>query len=228
MDPRFSGAQLTHTLPLQVANQIGLRVVEEVFAPGERLKETELAESFAVSRATIREALRILESRGLVTIQPQRGAQVTQLSVKELDDFFEIRAVLLGLGSRRVAMQHTPEDLTALQTRLQQLEAHVEVLDDYARLSGELVSFLMRLSGSVALAAYIDDFGLRIGRYVRLGLSSVSRRRQSLATWRKLLKAISAHDGDLAEAIHRHLALENRQAALAEFERRMGKSPKGG
>ncbi|VWX61795.1 GntR family transcriptional regulator [Burkholderiales bacterium 8X] len=220
MDPRLSALQLTHTLPLQVANQIGLRIVEEAFAPGERLKETELAESFGVSRATIREALRILESRGLVTILPQRGAQVTQLSAKELEDFFEIRAVLLGLGSRRAALNRTDEELSHLQRRLQALETHKEDLDDYARLSGELVSYLMTVSRSVAITAYIDDFAQRIGRYVRLGLTTPRRRQQSLSVWRKLIKAIAAQDGDLAEAIHRNLALENRQAALAEFVRR--------
>ena len=227
MDHRLSAQNLTHTLPLQVANQIGLRIIEEAFAPGERLKETELAASFAVSRATIREALRILESRGLVTIQPQRGAQVTQLSTKELDDFFEIRAVLLGLGSRRAATSRTAGEAAELQERLRALEAHRDDLDAYVRLSGEMVSFLMHISRSLALTAYIDDFSQRIGRYVRLGLTTPRRRQQSLVVWRKLIKAIVAQDGDLAEAIHRNLALENRQAALAEFSRRAAAKIKG-
>ncbi|WP_077000132.1 GntR family transcriptional regulator [Variovorax sp. KK3] len=220
MDPRLSSLQLTHTLPLQVADRIGLSIVEESFEPGERLKETELAETFGVSRATIREALRILESRRLVTIQPQRGAQVTRLSAKELDDFFEIRAVLLGHGSRRAAMNRSDDEVAVLQARLQELEAQRDDLDNYVRLSGELVSYLMQVSRSIALTAYIDDFSQRIGRYVRLGLTTPRRRQQSIATWRKLIKAIVAQDGDLAEAIHRNLALENRQAALTEFARR--------
>lgn len=211
---------------MQVANQIGLRIVEEAFAPGERLKETELAESFAVSRATIREALRILESRGLVTIQPQRGAQVTELSAKELDDFFDIRAVLLGLGSRRAAMNRSDDEVAVLHKRLQALEEHLDDLDDYARLSGELVSYVMHISRSVALTSYIDDFSQRIGRYVRLGLTTPRRRQQSLAVWRKLVKAIATQDGDLAEVIHRSLALENRQAALAVFASRTTKTDK--
>ncbi|VTU25725.1 putative HTH-type transcriptional regulator YdfH [Variovorax sp. PBL-H6] len=226
MDPRLSSLQLTHTLPLQVADRIGSSIVEESFEPGERLKETELAQSFGVSRATIREALRILESRGLVTIQPQRGAQVTRLSAKELDDFFEIRAVLLGLGSRRAAMNRSDDEVVALQARLKALEAHRDDLDDYVRLSGDLVSYLMQVSRSIALTAYIDDFSQRIGRYVRLGLTTTRRRQQSIAVWRKLIKAIVAKDGDLAEAIHRHLALENHQAALVEFTRRTTTSDK--
>src|SRR3954469_18051982 len=101
MSARFSPTALTPTLPLQVAERIGQGIIDEQFQPGERLKEVELALSFGVSRATIREALRILEKRGLVSILPQRGARVNDLSPKELEDLFEIRAALLGVASRR-------------------------------------------------------------------------------------------------------------------------------
>ena len=79
-------AALVPTLPLQIAERIGTSIVEERFAPGERLKEVELALAFGVSRATVREALRLLEKRGLVSILPQRGARVTELSKKELEE----------------------------------------------------------------------------------------------------------------------------------------------
>src|SRR5487761_2155829 len=68
----FTPATLTPTLPLQIAERIGEAVVDEQFAPGERLKEVDLATAFGVSRATVREALRILENRGLVRILPER------------------------------------------------------------------------------------------------------------------------------------------------------------
>lgn len=78
------------------------------FRAGGRLRETELAETFEVSRATIREALRLLEQHGLVRIFPQRGAHVTKLSATELNDLFELRASLLGTGSRLAAEYCTP------------------------------------------------------------------------------------------------------------------------
>lgn len=217
VNARFSSDQLTPTLPLQIANHIGAQIVEGAFAPGERLKETVFAEAFDVSRATIREALRILHARGLVRIQPQRGAQVTQLSAKELEDFFEIRAVLLGLGSRRAAGLRSEADLVQLQQRLKSMDACRDDLDTYFRASGAMVADVMRISGSLALIAYIDEFAQRIGRYVRLGLTSSARRRMSVREWRRLVGAITAGDGDLAEQLHRSLALENRRAALAEF-----------
>src|SRR5487761_2611963 len=99
----FSPATLTPTLLLQIAERIGEAIVDEQFAPGERLKEVDLATAFGVSRTTVHEALRILENRGLVRILPERGAQVTQLSRVELENLFEIRAVLLGLAASHAA-----------------------------------------------------------------------------------------------------------------------------
>lgn len=216
----FSPAPLTPTLPLQVAERIGMGIVEEQFAPGERLKEVELATAFGVSRATIREALRLLEKRGLVSILPQRGARVTELSTQELEDLFEIRAVLLGLASRRVAERKDPQALATLKAGLKALEAAVNDAPAYMRASAAMVETLTRLSANQQIVAYIAEYAQRFGRYARLGLAPAARRQQSLATWRKLHRAILSGDGPAAEAIHRELALTNLAAGLEEIRRR--------
>jgi DNA-binding GntR family transcriptional regulator len=211
--------KLLHTLPLQIADQMADSIVEGRFSPGSRLRETELALSFAVSRATIREALRLLEQRGLVKIQPQRGAHVTQLSAKELDDLFEVRASLLATGSRLAAGRCTEANAKALRDYLGRLRASLGDLTAYAAVSSELVDYLMRMSGNDVLAEYIRDFAQRIGRYVRLGLLARERRKRSLAGWENIVAAVVGGDRQRAEEEHRKLALENRGAALAEFER---------
>jgi DNA-binding GntR family transcriptional regulator len=220
MDATTIGSALTRTLPLQLADRLAAAIIEEQIAPGERLKEVDLGRSFGVSRATVREALRLLEQRCLVTIVPQRGAQVTKLERRELEDLFEIRAVLLGLASRRVARIYTPDMGAALTAGLAKLKATVTDGTAYARASADLVGDIARLSGNVQLAAYVADFALRIGRYARLGLSTPERRARSLATWIRLVRAIAAGDGEKAEALHRQLSTENLIAALTELERR--------
>ena len=220
MDPNLAAAGLVPTLPLQIAERIGVSIVEERFAPGERLKEVELALAFGVSRATVREALRLLEKRGLVSIQPQRGARVTELSKKELEDLFEMRAALLGLASGRVAGRLDLAGARELKAGLKALEAARDDASAYARTSTAMVETVCRLSGNEQLAGYVAELALRFARYARLGLASAARREQSLATWRKLVRAIFAHDTPRAEAIHRDLALTNLAAGLAEIERR--------
>jgi DNA-binding GntR family transcriptional regulator len=209
---------LTRTLPLQLAERLGTAIVEEQIAPGERLKEVDLARSFGVSRATVREALRLLEQRRLVSIVPQRGAQVTKLERRELEDLFEIRAVLLGLASRRVARDYSAESAAVLNAGHARLKNAVG--NGYARASAELAADIARLSGNQQLAEYIEDFAQRIGRYARLGLATPKRQARSLANWSKLLRAIAARDAEQAEAIHRRLSTENLVAAMAELERR--------
>lgn len=220
MPNRMLAEPLTPTLPLQIAERIGGGIIDEAFAPGERLKETGLAQSFGVSRATVREALRILENRGLVSIMPQRGAQVTKLSRKELEDLFEIRAVLLGLVSRRVALSCTPEVERLLFAGFRALHAARDGATAYAHASAGLVAVLARACGNQQLLDYITSFAQRIGRYSRLGLSTPARRKQSLANWRKLIRAIVARDGDTAETMHRRLSVQNLAAGLAELDRR--------
>lgn len=220
MDGSALDVALTRTLPLQLAERLGSAIVEEQVAPGERLKEVDLARSFGVSRATVREALRLLEQRGLVSIVPQRGAQVTKLERRELEDLFEIRAVLLGLASRRVARDYSVESAAVLAAGHARLKAGIGDATAYARASAEMAADIARLSGNQQLADYIADFAQRIGRYARLGLATPERQARSLSNWGKLLRAMAARDAEKAEAIHRRLSTENLEAAMAELQRR--------
>jgi DNA-binding GntR family transcriptional regulator len=210
---------LLQTLPLQVAEHLAARVIEGTYPPGGRLREVELASAFDVSRATIREALRLLEQRGLVRIQPQRGAHVTQLSIKELDDLFEVRASLLATGSRLLAERCTPAMAKHLREALELLRASVGDVNAYARASADLVHSMVHMSGNEVLAQYSDDFALRIGRYARMGLMTATRRRRSLSLWTRLLAAIAQRDGATAASLHAQLALENRTAAIDQFRK---------
>src|SRR5690606_13057065 len=134
--------------------------------PGHRFRETELAERFSVSRASIREALRLLEMRGIVNILPQKGARVTQFSSKELHDLFAIRASLLATCSRLAAEQCDETKAKVLRRQLAALAARVKDADKYIEQSGRLIQLIAEMSDNPTLAGYVDDLALRIGRYV--------------------------------------------------------------
>jgi DNA-binding GntR family transcriptional regulator len=78
--------------------------------PGTRMMEIELAEDMGVSRTPIREAIRKLEKEGLVTIEPRRGAYVSDVSVKDMVDILEVRATLEGLAAFLAAQRMTKEE----------------------------------------------------------------------------------------------------------------------
>ena len=79
----------TLTVPEQIAARVGERILSGLWRPGERIGEQELADEFQVSRGPIREALRILEREGLVTLLARRGAVVTRLQARELHELLE-------------------------------------------------------------------------------------------------------------------------------------------
>jgi len=220
MNVRFDATRLTPTLPLQIADLIGARVADGSFSEAERLKEVELATAFRVSRATIREALRILETRGLVTITPQRGAQVTAFSVEEMEDLFEIRAVLLALVSQKVAERPSTERDNAIRDGLLTLDAARGRLTEYLRASAAMVALIGRLSRNLQLAQMNDTLAKRIGRYVRLGLASPGRRDQSFRRWKQIVEAILRNDGGKAGELHRTLVMENCEVARREVARK--------
>lgn len=217
---RSPAQPLILTLPLQIADRLTKSIVEERLKPGERLKEVEIASAFNVSRATIREAMRLLEIRGLVSILPRRGAYVTVLSREELEEMFDIRIVLLGLASRTLALRYTQEAGSELKKGLADLEAALDNAHTYARASAALTMLVARLSGNSRLREHIESFAQPLQRYALLGFMAQGRREQSLEKWKRLLDAIASKDGARAESLHRSLSSDNRHAALAELDRR--------
>lgn len=206
--------QLYPTLSAQIAARVGRAIVEGEFEPGQKLREVDLASSFNVSRASVREALRMIENEGLVTILPQRGAQVTVLTVEELRDIFEIRANLMGLVCQRLALTASPDTRKRLGELLKELRAARDDGDAYGRASLALTEYCVRSAGSKRLADLILSFGRQTARYLRLSFAMPERRRQSYASWSNLVAALIDGNGAVADKIARQQVLTTRDTAL--------------
>ncbi len=202
------------TLPAQIAVRIGQSIVENEFTPGQKLREVDLAAAFGVSRASVREALRIVEREGLVTILPQRGAQVTALTADEVQDIFDIRAQLMGLACERLVSALPPAGKPELERLYADLEKSFDDGEAYARASLAISEFCVRNAGSRRLADLVLSFGRQTARYTKLSLSTVERRRQSIANWRGLVQSILGDDARAAERFARQLVLDTRDTAL--------------
>ena len=101
---------------------------------GQRIMEEELAETFQISRATVREALRRLEQVGLVQIKPRRGTFVTRLTLKEVERTCRLRAALEGLAARYASERLTDKEWEAVKQIVEEMKA--------AAAAGELSAFL--------------------------------------------------------------------------------------
>jgi len=94
-----------------------------VFQPGERMRQDQLAEAIGVSRIPVRSALMQLESEGLITFNPYRGAVVNKLSAKEMREIYELRALLEAHALRKAVDVMTPERLAHLEQLAVELNA---------------------------------------------------------------------------------------------------------
>lgn len=189
----------TLTVPEQIAAGVGDRILDGSLPPGERIGEQELADEFEVSRGPVREAIRILEREGLVTVLARRGAVVTELSALELRELFEVRAALFATAARRLAERHDPELLAILRSGVARLETLVEGAGDgdaYAETTCRLLLISARFCGNLRLQRMLSALSLQTLRYSKLGLRAVERRRRSARLWRLATDALEQGNGD--------------------------------
>lgn len=207
------------TLPDQIAGRIYSAIVGGQYEPGDRIREEELAASFGVSRGPVREALRILERDSVVCLIPNRGAHVTPLSVKELNEIFEIRRVLAGAMVRRLG-QPAPELLAHLGEQVKELERRVRNVDEaaYVAASVDLSLLLAHASGNTRLAEIMRSLARQSWRYTQLALKDPRRRKESARNWRALFEALSRGEEEAAGVAMEKLVEDARLGAVRSLQ----------
>ncbi|MDM0106925.1 GntR family transcriptional regulator [Variovorax sp. J22R24] len=194
-----AGRQLM-TLAEQIAERVFMSIASGEYAPGDRIREETIAEQLDVSRGPVREALRILEKDAVVRIQPNRGAHVTQLTIKEVGDLFEIRRDLIGAMVRRLAPRGG-DFAAAIDAGVCELETAAQAggsAEAYLGVSNRLGRLLADASGNERLAEILGSLARQTRRYSMLGLASAARRKESARTWRAMSKALEAGDASAA------------------------------
>ncbi|RZL89300.1 MAG: GntR family transcriptional regulator [Variovorax sp.] len=216
---RPAGRQLM-TLPEQIAERIFAAIANGEYLPGERIREEMLAEQFEVSRGPVREALRILEKDSVVRILPNRGAHVTQLSIKEVGDIFEIRRDLVGATVRRMGDRNSAL-IAGLEAEVRELETLAKepgAGDAYLEASFHLGRVLADSSGNERLAEILGSLVRQTRRYSMLGLATVARRKESARIWRAMLESLKAGDPNGAAAAVESLIDSSRQEAVRRLQ----------
>jgi DNA-binding GntR family transcriptional regulator len=216
--------RLAAPLRQQVVDALRQAIIEGRLAPGARLIERELTDMMQVSRTVIREALRQLESEGLIAIIPNKGPVVRALTLPEAKDLYQIRAVLEGLAGR-LFTEHADE------ARIKRLAEALEVVvKAYASGDAQRVletknrfyEVLFEGAGSETLSSMLSTLHARIWRWRALGLShperSAQRSKESVRNLRAVLAAIRKRDSEEAERITR----EEANRAAAEVMRLLG------
>lgn len=164
-------------------------------APGQRLVEAESTRRLGVSRGPVREAFARLQSEGLVSIEPNRGASVRRMDRRELEDLFWLRARLgadaAALAAKRVG---AGEGEQALREELRRQESlRGAGIAAYTEANGEFHELVNRLSGNAALANVLRNLETHAGVFLHLASSGDTER--LLDQHLTLGEAILAGDG---------------------------------
>lgn len=180
------------------------RILRHDLAPGEKLREADLASAMGVSRTPVREALRRLQVDGLVSFIPNVGAQVAQYNKAEVDEVFRIRVRLDGEIARLAADRATGEQLETLQKAadvMSEVALRDDTIDDLIAANREFHRLLGEAADSRRLAEM--RFGLIdvpiVWQIVRTYTPRIWAR--SVLHHQELMEALQEHDGDWAEAI---------------------------
>lgn len=198
------------TLREKILETIRESILKGSLKPGEKVAEPELAERFGISRTPIREAFRQLESEGYLTVIPRKGAVVTELSERDVSEFYAIKSILEGYAARLAARNLSPRDIEKLEQinlRLELLAKEGDVKSFY-RVHNEFHDLFIRASGNEKLAELIDQVGMKFNRLRMASLSLPGRMEISVAEHKKIIEAFQSQNGEVAD----HLV--SRTAAL--------------
>lgn len=201
---RFGEPLLVTPNPRLVRDEVVDRLREAIklgrLAPGQRLKERELCERTGVSRTSVREALRQLESEGLVTHIPRKGPAVASISVDEAAAIYDVRKVL---EPRMVALfveNASDGEADELRRAMDQLES-VAGSGDMERLSDAKARYfeiLMRGCRNGTLEDFVRNLHLRLALIRSSYLAHMDRWPDSVRELRAVTDAVTERDADTA------------------------------
>jgi len=193
------------------------KVLSGSFVPGERLTEEHLADQLGVSRTPVREALHKLELEGLVKPLETRGFCVSLDSVEEMEEIFEIRAILEGYALRTVCQVITEEDIEKLDQFVDKAgralgnQKREDVFQYNTDFHDAIHSLLFHKTRLVNLMVDMRKYVLR---YRKSTLDYLNGARRSIDGHKKLILALKLKDPVLCEHMMREHVREAKEDAI--------------
>lgn len=212
--------QTTEGLSRQIAEQLKQLIYAGEFKAGDRLNEAALAVRMGTSRGPIREAIRILTGTGLVTPVVNRGVFVRKVSIQEMLEIYELRALVFGFAAERACEHVTDRDRAAFESLLDGMDTAAQENDSghYYDLNVRFHELVLTLSHHERARQLYDSYVKELHLYRRQNFNAPGNMRRSNVEHRRIYEAIAK--GNAAKAkqyAEEHIqAGRTRLLALAE------------
>ncbi len=219
MDNRLAPIKLDSYQPLRevVCESLREAIRRGILKPGERIMEIQLAEELGVSRTPVREAIRKLELEGYVVMMPRRGTYVANMSIRDINEIFEIRTSLESLSNGLAAEHITDEELEHLQRLLVIIGGYIKEgnMEKIVETDIEFHDVMYHAARNQRLVGIISNLRDQLTRFRTLSMSHPGRLEATLEEHKAIVEAIANGDRRSAsKAAERHM--ENSEKTLLQ------------
>jgi DNA-binding GntR family transcriptional regulator len=189
-------------------------------APGERLNEAALALRMGTSRGPVREAIRMLTGIGLVAAQPNRGVFVRQISVREMAEIYELRALLFGFAAQHAAEHLSDADRGEFEGLLNGMDEACDAADSqrYYTLNLRFHQLLMAQCQNQRAQQAYQDHVKELHLFRRRYFDATGNMRRSNREHRRIFEAIASGAKDRANKLAQAHVLQGRQRLLRTLD----------
>lgn len=207
-------------LPLFVVEELKHLIYTGVLQPGERLNEAALALRMGTSRGPIREAIRMLTGQGLVQAVVNRGVFVRQISVREMLEIYDLRALVFGFAADRATEHINDQDKGTFELLLAAMDTACEAgdADSYYDLNLEFHALVLRLSNNQRAHEAYDDYVKELHPFRRRYFNSPGNMRRSNIEHRSIYDAITKGNRAKAKQVAERHVLSGRARLLASID----------
>jgi len=176
--------------------------------PGTKVPEQSLAAKFGVSRTPLREALKVLASEGLITLTPNKGATISELTLEDLEEAFPVMGALEALSGELACARISDKGIAAIRRIHDQMIIHYQAneMPEYFRCNQEIHNLILKAADNATLTTMYRGLSgqVRRGRY----FANISKKRwaQAVSEHEEIIAALAARNGvALSEVLKRHL-----------------------
>ncbi len=216
------------SVPESLRDSLQERILSGEFREGDALIQDAIAEEYDVSRMPVREALRQLEACGLVVMRTHKGAVVTSLPTEQIEELFELRAMLECDILVRAIKRMTDKDITEAREILSDLESSYKRGDvaSWGRLNWAFHRRLYAPADRAQTLALLQGINLQIERYMRLHLVLTDGLEDAEHDHRQILRLCTLRRADEAAAFLReHILGAGQNLLIALRSHRAGAKP---
>jgi len=194
---------------VSMGNTVYLKIKEDILnnklKPGEKLVEENLAEEFCVSRTPVREALKQLDKDGLVTYYPRRGSFVSEISINDLQELYDVREVLEGLAIKHICMNIGFQNIKLLEDIVKNMDEATKVGDfeTMKSLHKEWTEATLLLTKNNVLKNYLVAVTKNLVRLRKISLHEPEQSIDAYKETKDILDAIIKNDPEESERLAR-------------------------